>query len=87
MKKFVNFSSTVWLGLSTHKLRSFLTMLGIIIGVASVITLMSIGRGSQQQILSNIESLGVNLLTIRPGFTFFGGVLRGRRQRRYPDNG
>ena len=74
MKRLSNFLSTVWLGLSTHKLRSFLTMLGIIIGVASVITLMSIGKGSQQQILSNIESLGANLLTIRPGSTTFGGV-------------
>jgi putative ABC transport system permease protein len=74
LKKFQTFMSTVWLGLSTHKLRSFLTMLGIIIGVASVITLMSIGSGSQKQILSNIESLGANLITIRPGSTSFGGV-------------
>jgi putative ABC transport system permease protein len=74
LKRTQTFMSTVWLGLSTHKLRSFLTMLGIIIGVASVITLMSIGRGSQQQILSNITSLGANLITIRPGSTSFGGV-------------
>jgi putative ABC transport system permease protein len=70
VKKWHTFLSTVWLGLSTHKLRSFLTMLGIIIGVASVITLMSIGKGSTAQILSNIESMGANLITISGGARF-----------------
>jgi putative ABC transport system permease protein len=78
MKKWGTFLSTVWLGLNTHKLRSFLTMLGIIIGVASVITLMSIGKGSTAQILSNIESMGANLITISSGARFVsvgpGGV-------------
>ena len=68
-----NFLSTVWLGLITHKLRSFLTILGVVIGVAAVITLMSVGRGAEAQILANIKSLGSNLITISPGgFTFFG---------------
>jgi putative ABC transport system permease protein len=67
----------VWLGLSTHKLRSFLTILGVVIGVASVITLMSIGRGSEAQILSNIQTLGSNLITIRPGASVFGGIRGG----------
>jgi putative ABC transport system permease protein len=49
-------------------------MLGIIIGVASVIILMSIGRGAQAQILSRIEALGSNLITIRPGAVTEGGV-------------
>jgi putative ABC transport system permease protein len=66
--------STVWLGLTTHKLRSFLTMLGIIIGVASVIALMSIGKGSTARILSNIKSMGADLITIRTGFSMSGGV-------------
>jgi putative ABC transport system permease protein len=77
MKKWRSFLSTVWLGLSTHKLRSFLTMLGIIIGVASVITLMSIGKGTTAQILSNIQSMGANLVTIRPGPSFGPGGVRG----------
>jgi putative ABC transport system permease protein len=77
MKKWSIFLSTVWLGLSTHKLRSFLTMLGIIIGVASVITLMSIGKGSTAQILSNIESMGANLITISPTMGFGAGGVRG----------
>jgi putative ABC transport system permease protein len=74
MKKLLNFLATVWLGLSTHKLRSFLTILGVVIGVASVITLMSIGEGTQRQILSNIEEMGTDLVTIRPGARTFGGV-------------
>jgi len=76
MKKWGTFLSTVWLGLSTHKLRSFLTMLGIIIGVASVITLMSIGKGSTAQILSSIESMGANLITIGPAMSFGAGGVR-----------
>jgi len=77
MKKWGSLLSTVWLGLSTHKLRSFLTMLGIIIGVASVITLMSIGKGTTAQILSNIQSMGADLITIRPGASFGPGGVRG----------
>jgi putative ABC transport system permease protein len=77
MKKWHTFLSTVWLGLSTHKLRSFLTMLGIIIGVASVIALMSIGKGSTAEILSNIESMGANLITISPAMSFGVGGVRG----------
>jgi putative ABC transport system permease protein len=74
MKKWLGLLATVWLGLSTHKLRSFLTMLGIIIGVASVITLMSVGKGTTATILSNIQSMGANLITIRGGASTFGGV-------------
>ena len=75
MKRRLSFLTTVWLGLSTHKLRSFLTILGVVIGVASVITLMSIGRGTEAQILNNIQSLGANLITVRPGAAVsFGGV-------------
>ncbi len=74
MKKWLDLLSTIWVGLATHKLRSFLTMLGIVIGVASVITLMSIGRGATADILARIGSLGSNLVTIRPGGFTFGGV-------------
>jgi putative ABC transport system permease protein len=77
MKKWGSFFSTVWLGISTHKLRSFLTMLGIVIGVAAVIILMSIGKGATAQILANIQSMGSDLITIRPGAFTFGGVRGG----------
>jgi putative ABC transport system permease protein len=52
--------------LFTNKLRSALTMLGIIIGVSSVIALMSIGRGAQATILSTYDRLGTNLLAVVP---------------------
>ena len=77
MKKWFEPLSTACVGVATHKLRSFLTMLGIIIGVASVITLMSIGKGTTAQILSNIQNMGANLITIRPGASFGPGGIRG----------
>src|ERR1051326_7102104 len=60
-----------------NKLRSVLTMLGIVIGVGSVIALMSIRRGAQAAIAKNIKSLGANLITITPGAQSQGGVSLG----------
>ncbi len=60
--------------LGANKLRTFLTMLGIIIGVGAVIALMSIGQGAQRTVTSQIQSLGTNLLFVRPGSTQQGGV-------------
>ncbi len=74
MKKWFDPLSTAWVGLVTHKLRSFLTILGVVIGVAAVISLMSIGRGAEARIISNIESMGSDLITIRAGAVTFGGV-------------
>ena len=52
----------------THgKMRSILTMLGIVIGIASVIILMSIGQSAQDLILGQVESIGSNLIIITPG--------------------
>ena len=64
--------------LGASKLRSGLTLLGIVIGVAAVISLMAIGRGAQQAITANIEALGTNLLFVRPGATSQGGVFGGQ---------
>ncbi len=74
MKKWFEPFATAWVGMATHKLRSFLTMLGIVIGVGAVITLMSIGRGVESQIISNIESMGSDLIMISPGASMFSGV-------------
>jgi putative ABC transport system permease protein len=57
-----------------HKLRSFLTMLGIIIGVAAVLSTVGIGQGASVQITDQIASQGTNLLTISPGAAVIGGV-------------
>ncbi len=64
--------------LGANKLRSGLTLLGIVIGVASVISLMAIGKGAQQTIMSNIAALGTNLLFVRPGSTTQGGIAGGQ---------
>jgi macrolide transport system ATP-binding/permease protein len=63
--------------LQSHRLRSFLTMLGIIIGIASVMLVVALGTGSQKQILANISSLGTNTLEIFPG-KGFGDTRSGR---------
>ena len=74
MKKWFEPLSTAWVGMITHKLRSFLTIMGIVIGVAAVIALMSIGRGAEADIISRIETLGSDLIFIRSGALTFGGV-------------
>lgn len=50
-----------------HKLRAFLTMLGIIIGIASVVSMVALGQGAQQKVLSNISELGSNTIQVFPG--------------------
>lgn len=57
-----------FLAISSNKARSGLTILGIIIGIGSVVAMISIGQGSQKQIQSNIESIGSNLIMVMPGF-------------------
>lgn len=56
--------------MNAHRLRSFLTMLGIIIGIASVVCVVALGKGSQKQVLEQISSLGTNTLDIYPGKSF-----------------
>lgn len=59
---------------ANNKMRSFLSMLGIIIGVSAVIIMMSIGQGSKESIRQELSTMGTNLLTIRPGADMRGGV-------------
>ncbi len=60
-----------------HKLRSVLTMLGIIIGIASVVSIVALGRGSQEKIMSDISAMGTNTINIYPGTGF--GDTRSKR--------
>ena len=60
--------------ISANKTRSFLTALGIIIGVASVITMLAIGQGDQKSIQANIAEMGSNMIMISPGADMRGGV-------------
>lgn len=68
------------LAMRAHKMRTLLTMLGIIIGIASVVSVVGIGQGSQQQILSNISSLGTNTITVIDGYPY------GDPRRQYNDD-
>ena len=61
-----NLLGLAWKALTRNKMRSALTMLGIIIGVGAVITMVSIGEGSKQSIRSQLSSMGSNMITIRP---------------------
>jgi putative ABC transport system permease protein len=61
--------------LRANKMRSFLTMLGIVIGVAAVIAMIALGRGAQQAVRDRISALGTTLLTVMPGQQFGRGVV------------
>ena len=67
------------LAIRANKLRSFLTMLGIIIGVGAVITMIALGAGAQKAVSDNISALGTNLLTVMPGHQFQHGVASDQR--------
>ena len=67
------------LSMNAHRMRTFLTMLGIIIGIASVVSVVALGQGSREKILKNISSLGTNTITINPGRSV--GDTRGGRVR------
>lgn len=72
--RIINLLRIAYYSLTKNKLRTFLTMLGIIIGVASVIAMLAIGEGSKQNIQSSIASLGTNSIMIFPGAISHGGV-------------
>jgi putative ABC transport system permease protein len=61
----------------THKLRSFLTILGVVIGVSAVIILLSVGKGTEASILSRLSNLGANQIIVTPGSSTAGGVRGG----------
>src|ERR1035441_10845506 len=64
-------------GVRPHRLRSGLTVLGIMIGIAAVILTVGLGQGAQDQVSSEINALGTNLLTISPGSSTSSSGLRG----------
>ena len=68
-----------------NKMRSFLTMLGVIIGIAAVITMVALGEGAQRQVEGQLASLGANVLTVRPGQQMFGGIDRGENRMTQDD--
>ena len=67
-------------GLGANKMRSLLSILGIVIGIAAVVTIVAITQGSQKRVLENIRSLGTNLITVASG-TIRGGAGRMAQER------
>lgn len=76
-RRFAEILRMALLALGAHKLRTFLTMLGIIIGIASVVSVVALGAGSREKVLANISSLGTNTLQIYAGASF-GDMRSGR---------
>ncbi|MBP3374441.1 MAG: ABC transporter permease [Bacteroidaceae bacterium] len=70
----INLLKVAITAIMSNKFRSFLSMLGIIIGVAAVIIMMAIGQGSKESVRAELSKMGTNLLTIRPGARMRGGV-------------
>src|SRR3954462_8308643 len=76
----MNWLETVRTGVDavkTHRLRSALTMLGILIGIAAVILTVGLGEGAQAQVRDQIDALGTNLLIVSPGSSTSSGGIRG----------
>ena len=71
---FFNLFKIAFKAIANNKFRSFLSMLGIIIGVAAVIIMMAIGQGSKESVRKNIAQMGTNVIMIRPGADMRGGV-------------
>jgi len=66
-----------WLAMGANRLRTFLTMLGMVIGVGAVILMLAVGQGAQQQVEASIASMGSNLFIILSGSTTSGGLRMG----------
>jgi putative ABC transport system permease protein len=66
-----------WQSILKNKMRTLLTMLGIVIGVGAVIVMVAVGNGAQSQIEASISSLGTNLIIVSPGSSAAGGVSQG----------
>ena len=77
MKKLMQSMRIAFRALTMNKLRSALTMLGIVIGVASVIATVAIGSGATQRIQDQIASIGSNIIIVIPGSTTTSGVRLG----------
>ena len=74
---FISLIRIAFKALLRNKLAAFLTMLGIIIGVASVIAMVAIGQGSKQSIQTQLSGMGSNMIVIRPKQQCYGGSQAG----------
>ncbi len=77
----INLLKVAYKSIIKNRMRSFLTMLGIIIGVGAVIALVAIGQGTSAEVESQVSALGSNLVMVMPGSSRMGGVSRGAGSR------
>ena len=75
---------TAYEAILARRMRSVLTMLGILIGIAAVMLTVGLGQGAQERVASAINALGSNLLIVTPGSTTSSSGFRGGRARRRP---
>jgi macrolide transport system ATP-binding/permease protein len=81
LAEFAEYGASAMRAMATNKLRSALSMLGIMIGVGAVIAMLAVGRGAQRAVEARIKSLGSNLVMLIPGSTSVGGVRGGAGSR------
>jgi macrolide transport system ATP-binding/permease protein len=72
-----------WIAMTTHRLRTLLTMLGIIIGITAVVSVVAVGQGARQKVISDINAIGTNTIDIYPG-TGWGDIHSGRVETLVP---
>jgi macrolide transport system ATP-binding/permease protein len=72
--KFIDYIKEAFQSIVSHKMRSILSVLGILIGIASVIAMLALGEGAKESISQSLASLGTNLLTVRPGSSQLRGI-------------
>jgi macrolide transport system ATP-binding/permease protein len=77
LKDFITYFQQGFKTLLSNKIRTALSMLGVLIGVAAVVTILALGKGAEEEIKKNLQSLGTNLLMVRPGSLRIAGVAQG----------
>ncbi len=82
---FTEVFSTAWSALMAHRMRTALTMLGIVIGIASVVSIVAIGEGAKRYVMTDIRAIGANTLSIFPGADFGDDRAAGIRTLVAPD--
>ena len=80
---FVEAFKMAWIAMAAHRLRTLLTMLGIIIGITAVVSVVAVGQGARQKVISDINAIGTNTIDIYPG-TGWGDIRSGRVETLVP---
>src|SRR4051812_7035994 len=83
---FLTIVKVAFRSIAANKLRSFLTMLGVIIGVAAVIAMLGLGAGTKEKVTESVRNMGANLLVVRAGARSMGGAWTGTQQNLKTDD-